>query len=282
MAILARCMPNDVSDYGTAVVSGNNRTPPLRYGGMPENGDQIFVWKIEDHGGTGLAERGMVRECRKSGRSFEIDFTIEDRQPGRALSKSDLQRLREGSSHDLVKTLADRILEYAPPCITHLTRNQAGWLNQNHYHEVAAFDAGRQEQIEQQRLQIWTLIEQRAGQRSFRNALVDRDGGRCAVTRCEVLSVLEACHLIPFANGDPDRDNPDNGILLRADIHLLFDRGLAAIDPMSRELWLAYELAGTDYVRFRVPGERIVTGAAARNLRYHFNWVQSMNGNRIP
>jgi hypothetical protein len=280
MAILARCMPNDVSDDGTAVVRGNRRRPPIRPGGMPKDGDQIFVWTIEEHGGTGLAERGVIRECRRNGRNFEIDFTIEDRQPSRALSKSVLQPLRAGSADDLAKTVADRILEYAPTCITHLTDEQAGWLNRNYYHDTSTLDPARHQQVEQERRRIWALIEQRTGQRSFREALIGRDGGRCAITRCEVLSVLEACHLIPFANGDPDRDNPNNGILLRADIHLLFDKGLAAIDPISHELWLADELAGTDYEVFRVPGRRIHTGAASRNLRCHFNWVQSINRNR--
>jgi hypothetical protein len=273
VGIVARCMPRDVDSDGTLTVRGNDRQrPPLRYGGMPEPGAQVFVWKIEEHGGAGLAERGLIQTCVPNGRNFAIEFSIEDREPNQPLSKAVLQPLRGSSVNLLPASVAMRILEYAPPCIMHLTEEQEAWLNQNYY-EVAPFIAEQQrEEIDQERRRTWSLIEQRAGQRPFREALIRRDGAQCAITGCTLLTVVEACHLIPFASADPDRDNPDNGMLLRADIHLLFDRGLIAIDPISRELWLADELVGTDYEYLRVPGRRIVTGAATRNLQHHFSW----------
>jgi putative restriction endonuclease len=72
-------------------------------------------------------------------------------------------------------------------------------------------------------------IRERRGQRAFRDALRRRYGGRCAVTGCTVLDLLEAAHIKPY-RGDRD-NNPQNGLLLRADIHTLFDLDLLGIEP---------------------------------------------------
>lgn len=41
--------------------------------------------------------------------------------------------------------------------------------------------------------------------------------------------MLEAAHIVPVA--EQGSDDPSNGILLRADLHRLFDNGLMAINP---------------------------------------------------
>lgn len=68
----------------------------------------------------------------------------------------------------------------------------------------------------------------RMGQSRFKFALLSAYDGKCAVTGCAVQSLLEAAHILPFAE---TMDNDvTNGILLRCDIHTLFDRGLLHID----------------------------------------------------
>jgi len=54
-------------------------------------------------------------------------------------------------------------------------------------------------------------------------------GGSCAITSCRVSAVLEAGHIKPYS--DFTDYAPSNGILLRADIHTLFDLNLIKIDP---------------------------------------------------
>lgn len=79
-----------------------------------------------------------------------------------------------------------------------------------------------------------TSIQVRLGQRQFRETLVDAYGGTCAVTKCKVLDTLQAAHITPIS---ADGSNAaSNGILLRADIHNLFDRGLIVIDDRYRVL----------------------------------------------
>jgi predicted restriction endonuclease len=72
------------------------------------------------------------------------------------------------------------------------------------------------------------LIEQRQGQAEFRQALMVAYNYKCAVTGCEVRDTLQAAHIVPVSNSGQHR--LQNGLLLRADIHNLFDRGLLTID----------------------------------------------------
>ena len=77
----------------------------------------------------------------------------------------------------------------------------------------------------------------RRGQPAFRAALLAAYGGRCAITGCDVEDVLEAAHISPYSG--PSSSHASNGLLLRADIHTLFDCGLVAFDPKTREVVLA-------------------------------------------
>jgi putative restriction endonuclease len=52
---------------------------------------------------------------------------------------------------------------------------------------------------------------------------------RCAVTGERTYPVLEAAHIVPVSRGGQHR--PDNGVLLRSDLHTLFDLGYATVTP---------------------------------------------------
>jgi putative restriction endonuclease len=70
-------------------------------------------------------------------------------------------------------------------------------------------------------------IMPRLGQGSFRIAVLDGFGRRCAVTGEKTLPILDAAHIKPWAVGGENR--PGNGVLLRSDIHRLFDLGYVTI-----------------------------------------------------
>lgn len=72
-------------------------------------------------------------------------------------------------------------------------------------------------------------VRQRLGQEAFKLALLDAYQGRCAVTGRDVQPTLEAAHIHPVADGGLHR--LDNGLLLRADVHKLFDAGYLTITP---------------------------------------------------
>jgi len=79
-------------------------------------------------------------------------------------------------------------------------------------------------------------IRARRGQQKFRDQLRWRYGNRCAVTGCAVLDILEAAHIIPYRGADDN--NVENGLLLRTDIHTLFDLDLLGIEPEGLRLVL--------------------------------------------
>ncbi|WP_053107237.1 HNH endonuclease [Nocardiopsis sp. SBT366] len=64
---------------------------------------------------------------------------------------------------------------------------------------------------------------------AFKLALLDAYRGRCAVTGRAIQPTLEAAHIHPVADGGLHR--LDNGLLLRADVHKLFDAGYLTITP---------------------------------------------------
>lgn len=69
----------------------------------------------------------------------------------------------------------------------------------------------------------------RLGQGSFRVVVTDAYHRRCAITGERVLPVLEAAHVRPYSSGGEHRI--DNGLLLRSDLHTLFDRGYVTVTP---------------------------------------------------
>lgn len=69
----------------------------------------------------------------------------------------------------------------------------------------------------------------RLGQGAFRVLVIDSYQRRCAVTGEKTLPVLEAAHIKPYAEDGPHAVN--NGILLRSDLHKLFDLGYVTVTP---------------------------------------------------
>lgn len=76
------------------------------------------------------------------------------------------------------------------------------------------------------------LIRPRLGQGAFRLLVTDLYDRRCAITKERTLPALEAAHIRPYADGG--EHSPSNGILMRRDIHSLFDQGYVTITPDSR------------------------------------------------
>jgi putative restriction endonuclease len=73
------------------------------------------------------------------------------------------------------------------------------------------------------------LVKPRLGQGAFRVIVTDAYRRRCALTGESTLPVLEAAHILPFAEGGPH--DISNGIFLRSDFHKLFDLGMITVTP---------------------------------------------------
>jgi hypothetical protein len=103
--------------------------------------------------------------------------------------------------------------------------------------EVDRIEDARERQIAE--------VIRRKGQAKFRAALISAYKGRCVVTGCDALDALEAAHIVPY-NGE-HTNHVQNGLLLRADLHSLFDLGLLAIDPKTMTVVLSQQLVESDY-----------------------------------
>ena len=102
--------------------------------------------------------------------------------------------------------------------------------------------------FEDNRHRTWRAIVARRGRLAFRNALLNAYGNACAISGCSVTEVLEAAHIEPYT-GD-DSNTVRNGLLLRTDLHTLFDYGLLWINPSNLRVEVAPSLRATAYGEF--------------------------------
>ena len=105
--------------------------------------------------------------------------------------------------------------------------------------QSGAFDASDETDA---RRKVLAAIVRRQGQAQFRRILLKAYNGKCAVTGCEVVDVLEAAHIRAYLG--PNTNRVQNGLLLRGDVHTLFDLGLLRIDADHLTVALASRVIG--------------------------------------
>jgi putative restriction endonuclease len=119
------------------------------------------------------------------------------------------------------------------------------------------------------------LVRPRLGQGTFRVAVTQAYGQACAVTGEHSLPVLEAAHILPYSEGGEHAVR--NGLLLRSDLHRLFDAGFVTVTPdhrfeVSRRLRDRWHNGRTYYAfhgrAIHLPGDRAESPDPAL-LRWH-------------
>ncbi|WP_214071832.1 HNH endonuclease signature motif containing protein [Mucilaginibacter sp. dw_454] len=88
----------------------------------------------------------------------------------------------------------------------------------------------------------------RPDQSKFRSDLFGYYGIKCMLTDCTVATALEASHICCY-RGDED-NHCENGLLLRRDLHALYDADLLGICPSDLKVVLSRELMNTEYSKF--------------------------------
>ena len=88
----------------------------------------------------------------------------------------------------------------------------------------------------------------REQQGKFREALLQAYSGACAITDVNVSEVLQAAHINPYRG--KKSQVVSNGILLRADLHLLYDAHLISVEPSTLSVRLSERLGETAYLRY--------------------------------
>lgn len=100
----------------------------------------------------------------------------------------------------------------------------------------------------------------RLGQNAFKALVQEAYGRRCAVTGDRIVPVLQAAHIRPVT--DQGENRIDNGLLLRSDVHTLFDRGYLSVDPAKKTLMVSKRLRaewgnGEEFYQRAASGEPI-------------------------
>jgi hypothetical protein len=114
--------------------------------------------------------------------------------------------------------------------------------------------------LEDARARVAKQIAIRRGQPKFRRKLLEAYARRCAISGSNAEEALEACHIVPYKG--PKTNDPSNGLLLRADLHTLFDLGLITIEPETKIVCVDTRLKDTDYATFQ--GTRVRDPIAER------------------
>lgn len=202
------------------------------------------------------AREASVTEEKKSSTNviIAIDKPLGNRERLKKQSLlSCLQKLslESGGAIDRIK-ISESILEKKTSAKAQETSATKG---QDKFNNVARLLAAREE-VDKQKLlapldkdeaqrRVLVSILRRQGQTKFRQILLEAYEYRCAITDFDAEAALEAAHIIPYT--ETENNDPSNGLLLRADLHTLFDLNLIAIHPETMEVSLCTALQETEY-----------------------------------
>lgn len=242
----------------------------------PASGDTIEIWVSERaRDRTHLAGKGYTGSATVSkieGTSMWVNNVDLSNPP---LGRIALVSLREGAFSCIYK--------YSHPQLILLNRDQEEQLritiiqargdsapsnseppdNDNALSaEYASPDPFDPDDVTDGRKRILRSIAERRGQKAFRDKLRAAYGNRCSISNCDVLDVLEAAHISPYRG--PETNSVTNGLLLRADLHTLFDCGLITVDPETLRVDVAQRLRKSDYGCWHGSAVRIPDASACR------------------
>ncbi|MFC4427162.1 HNH endonuclease [Deinococcus navajonensis] len=183
-------------------------------------------------GNTGLKTRrkGPLYRCDRAGCRIEFDEPRRewlDVRVHRAVYRDSWQPLKLPVRVDALREIyADGAAQFAirPLKVDELDRLITSWRMVRPSQEVSA-----------QALlggHLLALVRQRRGQGTFRRLLLERFGSSCAILGPQPAQALEAAHLYVYAHQAVH--DPRGGLLLRRDLHALFDAGLLCVDP---DIW---------------------------------------------
>lgn len=116
-------------------------------------------------------------------------------------------------------------------------------------------------------------VVQRVGQDIFRRTLLEYWGGRCAVTGLDVVEVLRASHIKPWADCENDAERLDvfNGLLLAPHLDALFDRGLVTFSDEG-QLLRSPQLSDRQWALLGIDGVEVRADSLADGHRKYLRW----------
>jgi len=110
----------------------------------------------------------------------------------------------------------------------------------------------------------------RRGRKMFRDELIRRYGACCMISGCTTVALIEAAYIQP--ESAPKFNNPTNGLLLRSDLHTLFDLNLVGIDPMRLAIAIHPDLLDSEYKSLDGAALRIANGRGPNRRALATRW----------
>jgi hypothetical protein len=196
-------------------------------------GARAFLWGLKGYGGAGLTRRVQISSpFELDGNDYRVQVQVDAEMPIHPFTQNDVKRICDEQIPGIQLEVARTILSLAHPCAKRLNDDEAGFLD-NFYTDYANFIIGASlSETERD-----ALIRYRLTQGQFRTDLLASWGGQCSVTECSVEAVLRASHIKPWRSSDnQERRNPENGLLLIANLDALFDKFLITFDDDGRML----------------------------------------------
>lgn len=249
-----------------------------------ENGDNLIIWTHEDPGfgsGLGLTAEGIADDV-----GIECDRTLAKLSNVKLLKPH--FRLRGWAGGSSGSSTIDYILRHRHFRSYALQEDELAEFRQVVEEFTAqkkaqlattAYMSNEEKALEYDRAAIlegferrFTRQEARPFQSEFRATLMQLYKHRCAI-KCGINEVLQAAHIIPFSQTVTFRNDPRNGLILRADLHALFDKFLLSIHPRTREVVLSPNLQNTTYRQFE--GRKIEYFAAKEFIIEHYQFFKA-------
>jgi hypothetical protein len=236
----------------------------LWHGDLEERSDRIIsdngvgshrklLEQLRDERGIDGARRSRLNQQIRRAREFEdaLEQSWQRSLPLRVIINAGRHRLREEIA-DSASRVEVRALDDKPWYVhTHDSANGRWMLvrsvrpSEDEGDDVAPDADDRSPGADDARRM--GTIKIRRGQAEFRSCLIGAYSGKCAVTGSRIVDLLEAAHITPHADGTDYRVS--NGLLLRADIHTLYDLHLLSIDERYR-VHLSKTLRTSEYLRY--------------------------------
>lgn len=114
----------------------------------------------------------------------------------------------------------------------------------------------------------------RKGQNNFRNTLF-KYWRKCSITGCEIKEIIDAAHIYPYRS---EKDNNiKNGLLLRTDLHRLFDNYLLSINPESLTVHISEKIKDSHYSSLNGIKIEDKIGLSKTALNHHWFLFTSMD-----
>jgi hypothetical protein len=218
----------------------------LTFSGNP--GRRGGEWRISDqytHRHPAWTEAaGFPQEYDPSNPPYVLVFRVQDQYHARLSTGAELLALGPDTPRRLRSDLKG-ISIVTPGLLSHFGVPAKTLLESFEEQQAQPLDAFNPKDVEDARQRIFAAILRRQGQQAFRRKLLKAYRNKCAITGNEILWVLEAAHITPYRGAKTN--TLANGLVLRADIHTLFDLGLISVDPAALTVKISSLLHGTEY-----------------------------------